>query len=41
MRQKTDLGYVKIGLITIFFIFSFNVWQEKKGWMKDESNTSI
>ena len=21
MRQKTDLGHVKIGLITIFFIF--------------------
>lgn len=40
MREKTDLGYVKIGLIIIFFL-SFNVRQEKKRWMKDESNTSI
>ena len=38
MREKTDLGYVKIGLS---FFLSFIVWQMKKKWIKDESNVSI
>ena len=38
MREKTDLGYIKIGLS---FFLSFIVWQMKKKWIKDESNVSI
>lgn len=32
MRQKTDLGYVKIGLITIFFYLLMYDRRKKVGW---------